>query len=92
MTKKTEFKVGNKVKFKKDVKLYPTPFSRTPIYFAKKGDNGVVVKTDLKKIKQWPEATRIVAVAVDKQKHPVYLVDSAGIGLLYVDSTIERLK
>jgi len=91
MTKKTDFNIGDKVKFKTDVKLYPTAFSRTPIYFAKKGDKGVVVKPDPKKTKMHKEATRVVAVAVDKQKHPVYLVDSATIGLLYVDSTIERV-
>jgi len=91
MTKKTDFNIGDKVKFKTDVKLYPTVFSKTPIYFAKKGDKGVVVKPDSKVAKRHREATRIVAVEVTKHKTPVHLMDSKIAKLMYVDKTIEHL-
>jgi hypothetical protein len=43
--KKSEFVVGDKVIFKKPVKVFPDRFSSDSVDFAKKGDKGTVVKT-----------------------------------------------
>ena len=91
MAKKDAFKVGDKVKFKKNVDLFPSPFTKVPIKFAKKGDKGVVVKSDVKVVRKHSGADRIVAVKVGKHKTPVYLMDHIRTKALYINSTIEKL-
>ena len=90
MSKSDDFKIGDKVKFKQDVKLYPTVFSKTPVYFAKKGDKGTVVKSDPKVVKRHREVTRMVAVEVPKHKTALHLMDSKLAKLMYVYKHIER--
>jgi hypothetical protein len=87
--KKSEFVVGDKVIFKKPVKVFPDRFSSDSVDFAKKGDKGTVVKTDTATKKLHSQITRIVSVSVSKQKHPVHLMDS--MGSLFVDTTIEKI-
>lgn len=87
--KKSEFTAGDKVIFKKPVKVFLSRFSSDSVDFAKKGDKGTVVKTDAVTKKLHPQITRIVSVSVSKQKHPVHLMDSPGA--LYVDTTIEKI-
>ncbi len=87
--KKSEFAIGDKVLFKKPVKVFPSPFSSDFVDFAKKGDKGTVVKTDPVIKKLHHHVARIVSVSVNKQKHPVHLMDSPGS--LFVDTTIEKI-
>jgi len=85
--KKAEFAIGDKVIFKKPVKVFPTVFhpSDKGIDFAKKGDKGTVVKTDAVVKKLHSQVARIVSVSVTKQKHPVHLMNT------FIDSTIEKI-